>query len=90
MSLAAIAFFGRYFNEQSKLGTFLSQQSYAVYILHSPIVVILAYVLYLAFAAWGIDPGSALKFGIAAVIVVPACFAVAYLVRRIPGVSRIV
>lgn len=58
--------------------------------LHSPIVDFLAYALYLVFAAWGIDLGSALKFGIAVVIVVRACFAVPYLMRSIPGVSRVV
>jgi len=30
------------------------------------------------------------KFALAAGIMVPACFAVAYLARKIPGVSRIV
>jgi hypothetical protein len=36
-----------------------------------------------------IDLGPLLKFGIAAVIMVPICFAVAWLIRKIPGVSRI-
>ncbi len=89
MCLAAITFFRRFFNGESRFGKFLSQQSYAVYIIHSPIIVILAFTLFLAFALRGIDLGLLLKFGIAAVIVVPTCFAVAYIVRKIPAVSRV-
>lgn len=88
MCLAMIPFFRRYFNAQSALGAFLAQQSYAVYIVHSPILVSLAYALYLAFARWELDPGTLLKFGIAAILVVPICFAVAYFIRKIPGVAR--
>jgi glucan biosynthesis protein C len=84
MCLALIALFRRFFNGKGRLGRFLSQHSYTVYIIHTPTVV------FLAVAGRGIDLESLLKFGMAAVIVVPTCFAVAYLVRKIPGVSRIV
>jgi hypothetical protein len=83
MCLAAITFFRRFFGEERRLGTFLSQQSYAVYIIHIPIVV------FIGIALKGIHLGPFLKFGIAAAIVVPTCFAVAYIIRKIPGVSRI-
>ncbi len=89
MTLASITFFRRYFNEKSRLGSFLSQQSYAVYVIHSPIIVVLAYVFYLALASMGIDLGPILKFSIAAIIMVPICFVIAYLIRKIPGVSRV-
>jgi peptidoglycan/LPS O-acetylase OafA/YrhL len=89
MCLAAITFFRRFFNGESRFGRFLSQQSYAVYIIHSPIIVFLAYLLYLAYVLRGIDLGPLLKFGIATVIVVPTCFAIAYIIRKMPGVSRI-
>jgi cbb3-type cytochrome oxidase subunit 3 len=89
MCLGAITFFRHYFNEKSKLGSFLAQQSYAVYVIHSPIIVFLAYALYLTFVRMGIDLWPLLKFGIASVIMVPICFAVAYLLRKIPGVSRV-
>ncbi len=89
MTLAAIPFFRRYFNAQNKLGTLLSQESYAVYIIHCPIIVMLAYTLYLLYALWELDPGTLLKFGIASIIVVPICFAAAYMIRKIPGVARI-
>lgn len=83
MTLAAITFFRRFFSGQSSLGRFLAEQSYAVYIIHIPIIVFLAYALR------GIDLGPVLKLGVAAAIVVPVCFVVAYGIRRIPGVSRI-
>jgi len=43
MCLAAITFFRRFFNKESKMGSFLAQQSYAVYIIHIPIIVFLAF-----------------------------------------------
>jgi hypothetical protein len=83
MVLAVIPLFRRFFNGQGKFGRFLSQQSYAVYIIHIPIIV------YLAVALRGIKLGAFLKFGVMAVIVVSTCFVVAYVIRKIPGVSRI-
>ncbi len=89
LCLGAITFFRRYFNGKSRLGSFLSQQSYAVYVIHSPIIIILAYSFYLALASWGIDLGPILKFSLAAVIIIPICFASAWAIRKIPGVSRV-
>jgi hypothetical protein len=83
MVLAAITFFRRFFNRESKFGSFLSKQSYAVYIIHIPIVIFTAYGLR------GIEMVSLLKLGLAAVIVVPICFIVAAVLRKIPGVSRV-
>ena len=84
MTLAAITFFRRFFNKKSGLGTFLAQQSYAVYIIHIPLVIFIAYGLR------GIEMASMLKFGLAALIIVPTCFIVAAIIRKIPGVSRII
>jgi len=83
MVLAAITFFRRFFDQESKFGRFLSQQSYAVYIIHIPIVIFTAYGLR------GIEMASLLKLGLAAVIVIPICFIVAAVLRKIPGVSRV-
>lgn len=70
-------------NRQGRLGRFLARQSYAVYVVHIPIVV------FLAVAMRDIEMNHILKFGVAVAIAVPLCFAVAGLVRRIPGVSRV-
>jgi glucan biosynthesis protein C len=81
--LGVITLFRHFFNGQGRFGRFLSQHSYTVYVIHIPIVV------FLAVALRGIDLEHLLKFGMAAVITVPTCFAVAYIVRKIPLASRI-
>ena len=83
MVLGLIPLFRRFFNGQGRFGRFLSQHSYTVYVIHIPIVV------FLAVALKGIELAALLKFGMATVIGVPLCFAVAYIVRKIPGVSRV-
>ena len=83
VSLGVITLFRRFFNGQGRLGRFMSQHSYTVYIIHSPIIV------FVAFALRDIDLEAIFKFGIATVIVVPLCFVVAYIVRKIPLASRI-
>jgi len=84
MFLAAFTCFRRYFAAESRLGTFLAQQSYAVYIIHTPIIV------FIAVALQGVSLAPLPKFALVSAIVVPVCFAVAYLIRRIPGVSRVI
>ncbi|MFC1874477.1 acyltransferase family protein [Chloroflexota bacterium] len=84
MCLGTLTLFRRFCNGQGKLGRFLSQQSYTVYIIHIPIVVFLS-----AFVLKGIELVPLLKFGIVAVIAVPVSFTIAYIVRKIPLASRI-
>lgn len=83
MFLAALTFFRRFFNEKSKFGTFLAQQSYAVYLIHVPIIV------FITVALREIALAPLPKFAVMSLIVVPTCFIVAYLIRKIPGVSRV-
>ena len=83
MCLGVITLFRHFFNGQGRFGRFLSQHSYTVYVIHIPIVV------FLAVALRGISFDPLLKFGMAAIIGVPLCFVVAYLVRKIPLMSRI-
>lgn len=89
LCLASITFFRRYFNSKSKLGSFLAQQSYAVYVIHSPIIVFLAYAFYLVLPARDVVLWPLIRFGLAAIIMVPICFAIAFLLRKIPGVARV-
>jgi glucan biosynthesis protein C len=81
--LGAIVLFRRFFDTQGRLGRFLSRQSYAVFFIHIPVLVVLAWAL------GGITLAPLLKFALAAVVAVPACFAVAYLVRKIPGLGKV-
>ena len=83
MCLGLIVLFRRFFDQPGRLGGFLSQHAFTVYVIHIPIIV------FLALALRGIHPEQLLKFGLAAIIGVPLCFAVAYLVRRIPLAARI-
>lgn len=83
LCMAAIPFFRRYFNGENKLGVLLSEQSYTVYIIHCTTIVFIAYGLR------EIRLGPLLKFGLGAVIVIPVCFTIAYALRRIPGVAKI-
>jgi len=81
--VAGIVFFRRFLHRQGRFGRFLSQYSYTAYIIHIPIVVFLG----VAFKGIALEP--LLKFFVVAVIAVPACFVAAYLIRKIPGTSRI-
>lgn len=83
MFLGSIVLFRRLLNVQRWLGTFLSQQSYTVYIIHIPLVVYLAYLLR------AIELNAVPKTVVASLVIVPICFIVAYLVRRIPFASRV-
>jgi glucan biosynthesis protein C len=83
MCLGLLTFFRRFFNRSGRVSRFLSRHAFTVYIVHPPIIVLLA------LALRGIHPEQLLKFGLAAIIGVPLCFAVAYLVRKIPLASRI-
>ena len=84
MLMGIITLFRRIFNRQGIIGRFLSQQSYLVYITHIPVIV------FLAFALRNIEMHNLLKFVLASAVMVPACFALSGLIRKIPGVSRIV
>lgn len=84
MSLALVTFFRRFVNGGKKFGRFLSQHSFTVYLTHAQVIV------FLVLAMLGIHINQLLKFGLAAVIGVPLCFGIAYLVRLIPYAKRII
>jgi peptidoglycan/LPS O-acetylase OafA/YrhL len=84
LCLGALTVFRRFTNRESRFGRFLAQHSYAVYLTHIPVVVYLAYVLR------GLALPNLLKFGVASLVIVPACFVVAWVVRRIPLLSKVI
>jgi membrane-bound acyltransferase YfiQ involved in biofilm formation len=83
MCVGLLTLFRQRFNCQGAVGQFLSTHAYAVYIIHAPILV------GLAFALRGVELDPLLKFALAAVIAVPLCFSAAYLVRQLPLVQRV-
>ncbi len=83
MCLGLITVFRRLFNRQGGLAAFLCRHAYTVFIIHTPVLV------FLALALRGIDLEHLLKFLLVSIIAVPLCFAVAWLVRKIPFASRI-
>jgi glucan biosynthesis protein C len=83
LCLALVTFFRRFLNRQRRFGRFLSQQAFTVYIIHIPVIVLLA------LAIRGIHLEALLKFGLAALFGVPLCFALAALVRKLPFAPRI-
>jgi glucans biosynthesis protein C len=83
MCLALIAVFRRFFNHQGRRGRFLTQHAFTVYFIHAPVIT------FLALALRGIQLEHLLKFGLAAILGVPVCFAVAFVVRSNPLASRI-
>jgi glucan biosynthesis protein C len=84
MCLGVTAVFRRAFARDGWLGRLLSRQSYAVYVIHAPIVV------FLAIALRAVQAEALLKFVLGSLLIVPACFVAATIIRRIPGVSRII
>ena len=83
MFLGSVVLFRLFLNGRNWFGTFLSQQSYAVYVIHIPIVIYLAYMLR------NIELNAVPKTIMASIVIVPVCFVVAYVVRKLPYVGHV-
>jgi glucan biosynthesis protein C len=81
--LALLILFRQRFNSQRRLGAFLAPQAYAVYVIHATILVAIGYALS------GLSLPPLAKFGVAAVLALPICWSLAWLIRRIPGIQRV-
>jgi peptidoglycan/LPS O-acetylase OafA/YrhL len=77
-----VRFRGRH-DHQGGLARELSASAYAVYVCHAPILVLVALGLR------PVDLYALLKFALATLICLPICFVAGGLVRRLPGVNRI-
>lgn len=75
--------FRRWANRAGRIWNELSRSAFGVYVLHPPVLVVVA----IPVAVAPIDP--VLKLLVAVMVAIPACFGVAGLVRRLPGVSRV-
>lgn len=83
MCIGLISLFQRRLNHQGWLARELSRSAYAAYILHEPVITILA------IWAMGIAIYPLLKFALASVIMIPVCFALGSLIRRVPYFDRV-
>jgi glucan biosynthesis protein C len=81
--LALTTLFRRFLSRQGRLGRLLAPSAFTVYIIHCPVIVLLA------LALRGIQLEHLLKFGLAALLGVPLCFTLAYLIRKLPLASRV-
>jgi glucan biosynthesis protein C len=82
-ALALVTLFRTRLNGQGRLRRYLTGNAFAVYVLHA--LVVTAVVLAVA----GLHLPSLAKFALAAAVALPACFLLAGLVRRVPGVRRV-
>lgn len=81
--LALLAFFRSRCDWQGPSLRWLSSENYAVYVIHAPVIVLIA------LALMPLDLPILAKLTIAIATGIPLCYLVAWLLRRIPGVARV-
>jgi hypothetical protein len=81
--LALLVFFRKRFDHQGALAKNLSACTYTVYFIHAPVLV------FLALALRGFEAHPLLKFALVAPLAVALCFAISYLLKRLPLVRRV-
>lgn len=82
--LGLIGIFKRYFNRQGKVAVLLSGAAYAVFIIHPLVIVSLSSAL----KNWDVYP--VLKFTLLAPVALGACYGIGILIKKIPGVGKVV
>ncbi|HNS50233.1 MAG TPA: acyltransferase family protein [Anaerolineae bacterium] len=83
MCIGLVYFFRRHLDRQGPLARELSRTAYTAYLIHEPVVTFAA-----LFAA-GVMIYPLLKFLLAGLVLVPVCFALSSLIRRIPYADRV-
>ena len=78
MVITLVVWFRKRFNNQNTLGKALSSGAYATYVIHAPVIVLLALALI------GIQLDLALKFVLVAPFAVGLSFLVGYLIKKLP------
>ncbi len=78
MCIALLALFKNRFGGQGRIAKALADNTYAVYLVHLPVVVFLQYLLV------GVDIHPLLKFLAVVIAAVPACFALGEAIRKLP------
>jgi len=83
MIIALLFLFRKWFNRQGNVSKAMSASAYTAYIIHAPVVVLVAVALR------NISLYPLLKFALAVFIAVPLCFALANVIRKLPLARRI-
>jgi glucans biosynthesis protein C len=83
MCIGLTYLFRRYWNRQGRLAKFLSPNAYTAYIIHAPVITLTALLLR------NVDVYPLLKFGLVALIVLPLCFVLSNLIRKLPYTDRV-
>ena len=83
MVLGLITLFRRRFGRQGSLTRFLADNTFGVYVFHTPLVVLLTVLL----AGWQAYP--LLKFAAALLLSLPVCFLASAALRRVPLMRRL-
>lgn len=84
MTMFAVILFRKHFNSPGRLGSFSAMNFYGAYIFQATAIVAIA-----AFVLYQVNTESLLKFGLAAVMILPLTWGLAYLARRIPLTDRV-
>jgi surface polysaccharide O-acyltransferase-like enzyme len=81
--ISLLFLFRKWLNRQSGLAKAMSDSSYATYIIHTPIVILLAVTIR------NISLYPLLKFALTVLISVPLCFGLGNFIRQLPLAKRI-
>jgi surface polysaccharide O-acyltransferase-like enzyme len=82
--IGLISFFRRRLDRQGPLAQELSRSAYTAYLIHEPVITVLAVL------TAGILLYPLLKFVVSSLVLIPACFALSSLIRRLPYVRQVV
>jgi len=83
MIIALLFLFRKWLNRQGSVSKAMSASAYTAYIIHAPVVVLVA------IAMRNISLYPLLKFALAVMIAVPLCFALGNFIRQLPLAKRI-
>jgi len=83
MTIGLLIFFRERLNHQAALAKAASASTYTAYVIHAPVIILLA------LALRNVRLYPLVKFGLVAAVAVPICFALGNLIRKIPLARRI-
>jgi hypothetical protein len=83
MCIAVIYVFRRFLNQRGRLSEFLVPNAYTAYIIHAPIITMLA------LSVRDVAAYPLLKWVVVALVAVPLCFGLSSLIRKLPYTDRV-